>query len=108
MIGYLVVYVVLSTTGLILLRARLRSGEPINQLLLDPLLLIGAMCYALSFFTWLLTLRSFELTRAFPIFLGSSYAAVMVASVVLLNEQLTSSRLAGLVFVGVGMLLITR
>ena len=108
MIGYLAVYVVLSTTGLILLRARLRSGESINQLLLDPLLLVGAVCYALSFFTWLLALRSFELTRAFPIFLGTSYAAVMVASVVVLDEHLTSLRVAGLVLVGLGIVLISR
>ncbi len=108
MTPYLVAYVALSTAGLLLLRSRLGSGEAVGALATDPRFLLGAACYAASFLTWLLTLRQFEITRAFPIFLGSSYAAVTAGAVVVLGEHLTGARIAGIVLVGLGIVLIGR
>jgi len=107
-IPYLVVYVALSTSGLLLLRSRLEGGGSLGSLVSDPLLLLGAVCYALSFLTWLATLRYYEVTRAFPIFLGSSYAAVTIGAVLVLGEHLTGVRVAGIVLVGLGILLVGR
>lgn len=108
MIPYLVVYVTLSTAGLLLLRSRLEGGGSLSSLASDPLLLIGAACYALSFLTWLAALRYYEITRAFPIFLGSSYVAVTIGAVIVLGEHVTGVRIAGIVLVGLGILLIGR
>jgi multidrug transporter EmrE-like cation transporter len=107
-IPYLVVYVVLSTAGLLLLRSRLGSGESLGSLATDPRFLLGAACYAASFLTWLATLRHFEVTKAFPIFLGTSYAAVTVGAVFILGESLSTSRVVGIVLVGVGIVFIGR
>ena len=108
MIPYLVVYVALSTAGLLLLRSRLGSGAGLGDLVTDPRLLVGAACYAASFLTWLLALRHFEITRAFPIFLGSSYAAVTIGAVLVLGEHLTGLRVTGIVLVGLGIVLVGR
>jgi multidrug transporter EmrE-like cation transporter len=107
-IPYLAVYVTLSTAGLLLLRSRLGSGDGLGELATDPRFLLGAACYAASFLTWLLALRHFELTRAFPVFLGSSYAAVTIGAVVILGEHLTGLRVTGIVLVGLGILLVGR
>jgi multidrug transporter EmrE-like cation transporter len=107
-IPYLAVYVTLSTAGLLLLRSRLGSGDGLGELATDPRFLLGATCYAASFLTWLLALRHFELTRAFPVFLGSSYAAVTIGAVVILGEHLTGLRVTGIVLVGLGILLVGR
>ena len=108
MIAYLVAYVVFTSSGVLLLRARLGSGESISSLATDPRLIVGVVCYAASFLTWMAALRHFELTRAFPIFIGASYAAIALGAVALLGEHLTGLRLAGVVLVGVGILLIGR
>jgi drug/metabolite transporter (DMT)-like permease len=104
-IAYLVVYVTLSTTGLLLLRSRLAGAELAN-LPTDALFLLGGICYAVSFLTWMLALRRFEVVRAFPIFAGTSYAAVMLGAVLILGERLTEGGVAGAVLVGAGILLI--
>ena len=108
MIPYLVAYVTLSTSGLLLLRSRLGGGETPASLVLEPLFLLGAACYAASFLVWLLALRHFEITRAFPIFLGASYAAVTVGAVLILGEHVGPLRLAGIVLIGGGIVLVGR
>jgi multidrug transporter EmrE-like cation transporter len=107
-IPYLVVYVALSTAGLLLLRSRLGSGAGLGDVATDWRFLLGAVCYASSFLTWLLALRHFEITRAFPIFLGSAYAAAAIGAVLFLDEHLTGVRLTGIVLVGLGILLVGR
>jgi multidrug transporter EmrE-like cation transporter len=107
-IAYLVVYVALSTSGLLLLRSRLGGGETLASLASDPRLLLGAACYAASFLVWLLALRHFEITRAFPVFLGASYIAVTVGAVLILGEHLGPVRLAGVVLIGGGIFLVGR
>jgi len=44
----------------------------------------------------------------FPLFSGVTYATVTVAAAVVLDEQLTASRLAGIAFVAVGAVLLVR
>jgi multidrug transporter EmrE-like cation transporter len=108
MIPYLIVYVALSTTGLLLLRSRLGSGEDLASLLSDPRFLAGAVCYAASFLTWIAALRHYEITRIFPLFLGAGYACVTIGAVVILGEHLTVSRISGIVLVGAGIVLVGR
>jgi multidrug transporter EmrE-like cation transporter len=107
-IPYLVLYVVLSTVGLLLLRSRLGSGAAIGDIATDPRFLLGVACYAASFLTWLLALRQFEITRAFPIFLGSAYVAVTIGAVVVLGESVSLTRTAGIALIGVGIVLVGR
>jgi small multidrug resistance pump len=107
LIVYAAVYTALATTGLMLLRSRLDTAT-ITEALGDPGVYLGAVCYAASFGTFLLALRRFEVLTVFPVFTGVTYAAVAVGASVILGEELTPWRVAGLVLVGAGAILLVR
>jgi len=106
-LAYLVLYVILATTGLVLLRRSL-AGAEIPGVVADPQFLLGAAAYAASFLTFLLSLRQYEVLTVFPVFFGVAYAAVTLAAVLVLGEGLSVTRAAGLVLVGTGVLLLLR
>lgn len=105
--AYLVAYVVLSAAGLMLLRRSLADAS-FAEALSDPRFYAGAAGYALSFGTFLLSLRRYEVLTVFPVFLGCAYAAVAVGAAVFLGEALTPARVAGLALVGSGLVLLAR
>lgn len=92
---------------MILLRSSLADATT-SELLSDPRFYGGAASYALSFGTFLLSLRRFEVLTVFPVFLSVTYAAVAVCAAIFLDEPLTPLRIAGLVLVGSGVVLLTR
>jgi len=102
----LLAYVVLSTSGLLLLRTGLREDGGLTHFLRDPRVLTGAVLYAASFLTWLFALRRNELSLVYPIFIGTGYVVVVLASALLLDESLGATRLVGIALVGIGLLLI--
>jgi len=105
--AYLVVYVALTTTGVVLLRRSL-AGSEIPGVVVDPEFLLGMTAYAVSFLTFMLALRRFEVLTVFPVFFGIAYTSVTLAAVVVLDEELSTRRLAGIVLVGVGVFLLAR
>lgn len=107
LIAYAVVYTTLATAGLVVLRRSL-ADEAISELVRDPTVYAGGLLYAASFATFLLSLRSFEVLTVFPLFTGVTYATVTLAAALVLDESLTASRLAGIVLVGVGAVLLVR
>jgi len=102
----LLAYVVLSTSGLLLLRTGLRDDGSITDFLRDPRVLVGAVLYAASFLTWLFALRRNELSLVYPIFIGTGYVVIVLASAVFLDESLGTARLIGSALVGIGLLLL--
>ena len=102
----LLAYVVLSTSGLLLLRTGLRDEGGVADLIRDPRVLVGAVLYAASFLTWLFALRRNELSLVYPVFIGTGYVVIVLASALLLDESLGAARLVGIALVGVGLLLI--
>jgi len=54
------------------------------------------------------SLRRFEVLTVFPLFTGVAYATVTVAATVVLSEALTTSRVAGIVLVAAGAVLLVR
>jgi hypothetical protein len=107
LIAYTAAYTLLATSGLLLLRSRL-DGADIQAVLIDPRAYLGAVCYAASFGTFLLSLRRFEVLTVFPVFTGVTYAAVASGAAMVLGEPLGISRVAGLAFIGAGVMLLVR
>jgi multidrug transporter EmrE-like cation transporter len=105
--GYSLVYTVLATTGLILLRRSLANAT-LESVIADPAFFAGALCYAASFATFLLALRRFEVLTVYPTFTGLAYASVTVAAAIFLGESLTPSRVTGILLVGGGVTLLVR
>jgi multidrug transporter EmrE-like cation transporter len=105
--AYTVLYTTLATAGLVLVRRSLADAS-LSELVQDPGVYAGGLLYAASFATFLATLRSYEVLTVFPLFTGVTYATVTVAAALLLDEPLTTSRLAGIALVAVGALLLVR
>jgi multidrug transporter EmrE-like cation transporter len=107
LIAYAAVYTALATLGLVLLRRSLGDAA-LAETLRDPVFYLGALAYAASFGTFLASLRRFEVLTVFPLFTSLAYATVTVAAALVLDEPLTASRVAGIVLVGAGIVLLVR
>jgi multidrug transporter EmrE-like cation transporter len=105
--AYALAYTTLATAGLVVLRRTL-EGASITELARTPGLYAGGLLYAASFGTFLLSLRHFEVLTVFPLFTGITYATVVVASALFLDESLTPARLAGIALVAAGAVLLVR
>jgi undecaprenyl phosphate-alpha-L-ara4N flippase subunit ArnE len=70
-------------------------------------LLAGLSCYGLSTLLLVLALRKGELSLLYPV-ISLTYAWVMILSVMLLNEQLNSFKIAGLATIIFGVCLLGR
>jgi small multidrug resistance pump len=104
---YTVVYVALATTGLVLLRRSLADSS-LADIVAEPGFYLGFAFYAASFLTFLVSLRRFDVLTVYPVFSGLAYATVTVAAVWVLGEHLSAARLAGIVLVGAGVVLLVR
>ena len=110
---YLVVYAVLGTGGVLLLRTALKDVDGISvatakDLLAEPSFLLGFVLYALSFLTWLVALTRWEVVIAFPAFAGVGYACIVLGAYFFLGEALSPTRLAGILVIFAGMILLAR
>ena len=100
-------YTTLATLGLVVLRRTLADAS-VAEIVRTPGLYAGGLLYAASFGTFLASLRHFEVLTVFPLFTGVTYATVTLAAALLLHEQLTISRLAGIALVAAGAILLVR
>jgi multidrug transporter EmrE-like cation transporter len=107
---YIAAYAVLNSAGLLLVRSALKDRPSALTLgaLAEPRLILGLGLYALGFLAWIMTLRRYELATVYPVFVGVGYVSVVVASALLLSEQITVTRLMGILLVGVGVILVVR
>ncbi len=105
--AFALVYTILASLGLVVLRRTLADAS-LAEVLRSPGLYGGGLLYAASFATFLASLASFEVLTVFPLFTGVTYATVTLAAWLLLDEGLTASRLAGVGCVAVGAVLLIR
>jgi drug/metabolite transporter (DMT)-like permease len=108
---YVGLYAVLNAAGLLLLRAALKDrtdGTGLVALLADPRLIVGLVLYGLGFATWILSLRRYQLTTVYPVFVGVSYVSVLLAAVVILDESMSLANVLGVALIGAGVLFVVR
>ena len=110
---YVAAYALLSTGGVLLLRRALKDADELSfgtvrTLLVEPSFLLGFVLYALSFVTWLLALRRYEVVTIFPVFVGVGYACVVLGGYLFLGESLSAARVAGILVIFAGMALLFR
>ena len=76
--------------------------------MITNLWLWGAMlCYAVSILMWMSVLSKVEVSYAYP-FLSVGYIVAAVAGYMLFNENLSATRIAGIVVICIGVILISR
>jgi multidrug transporter EmrE-like cation transporter len=115
----LAINIVSSVSGQLLLKMGMRnmggfSLEAVTQdplvvfrIIFNPFIFIGLVLYVINVFLWLDVISRADLSYVYP-FLSISYAAVVIASWLILGEQMSWTRIVGVAVVTVGVYLISR
>jgi multidrug transporter EmrE-like cation transporter len=86
-------------------------GEGVLQFILsaamNPYIVGGIACWALSTTLWVLTLNRVDLSYAYPA-LSFGYVIVFLSSWLILEETLTLQRMAGVVLILAGIFVVLR
>lgn len=77
------------------------------QLISNPYLVIGIICYVSSLAVWLIVLSRVPVSFAYPI-ASLAYVTTAVGAVFLFNEYLSLTRIIGILVIIFGVFLITR
>jgi len=120
MIFYIVLYIFLTVSGLVLLKSGLAQTQIVGLvdliknlldfqfLLVHWKFVLGMICYASSFLTWMFLLSKKELSLIYPITVSIVYVAIMISSVVFFHEQFTLYKIIGVVLIGLGLLFLVK
>jgi multidrug transporter EmrE-like cation transporter len=98
--------------GMSSLRAEGASGQQpwsaaaLLQTLSHKYVLLGFLLYGLGALVWLLVLAKWDVSKAYPL-VGLGFVLTLVVGY-MLGEQVTAARLAGVVLISVGVLLVGR
>ena len=104
-----IIYVVLSSTGLVLFKAGTNS-HVIFQIFgfsISIKMIFGIMCYGLSFLLWLYIVSKLNLTFAMPLSVALVNILVVIESILVLKEKISLTQGIGIFVVLVGVTLIT-
>ena len=112
-----VLVVVLQVSGNLLLRegvvragglslALSTIGAEVKQLLLEPIFLIGVVLYGAASFVWFAVISSESLNTSYPLVVSLSFILVTVGATVLFGEPVSVQKVAGIVILLVGIVLV--
>lgn len=76
-------------------------------LLFDPLIFSGFLAAFLASLSWMAAMTKFDLSHAYP-YMSLNFVVVLVLSVWLLNEPLSSAKLIGVALIVVGTVVAAR
>lgn len=112
MIILFIAYILLSSSGLILFK--LGANNPTLSINIYSLhinysikLLIGILCYGLSFLLWMYIVSKSNLTIALPLSVALVNTLVIIESCIFLKEKITLIQGTGIFMVLLGVFLIT-
>ena len=104
---YVSVAVVLGTAAQIFLKAGTNATPVGLSLALDPRILAGVACYAVSLVVWILALSKTPVSIAYPM-VSLGFALNAALAWWLLGEAVTPMRMAGIGIIIVGVVLVAR
>ena len=106
-IVYISVAVVLGTAAQLFLKAGTNATPVGFGLVLEPRILAGAACYAVSLIVWILALSKTPVSVAYPM-VSLGFALNAGLAWWLLGESVTPLRMAGIGIIIVGVFLVAR
>jgi len=106
-LAYVLTAVVLGTAAQLLLKAGTNATPVGLGLALEPRILGGVACYAVSLVVWILALAKTPVSVAYPM-VSLGFALNAVLAWWLLGESLTALKMAGIGFIIVGVVLVAR
>ncbi len=104
------VYMLLSVSGIVLIRAgsgrtALSLADGLFQLKLDAFTLGGMCCYVVSFLMFMYILSLYKLSYIVPITTGIVQVLILLAAVIVFREKITTVNLVGVLVVISGIVL---
>lgn len=78
-----------------------------TRMILNPGILAGLFVYGVSAFLWVIVLSKVELSYAYPMIAGG-YVVVALLSWIIFHDQITPMRIAALVIIVMGVILLGR
>jgi multidrug transporter EmrE-like cation transporter len=99
--------ILLGACAQILMKLGTQHDSGLIQLFLNWQVLSGLALYGLSAILWILAISKVQLSFAYPM-VAFGYVIVFVASYFLFGDDLNVWRISGLVFIIVGVVLISR
>lgn len=115
---YILISVLLGATGQVLLKKGMlligpltlsivEIGDILLRLVTNPFVVLGLGTYVVSTVIWLVALSRVDLSYAYP-FVSLSYVLMLLASWLLLHENLSTIRLLGTFVIVMGVFLVSR
>ena len=104
---YIAVAVVLGTVAQLFLKAGTNVAPVGFGLALEPRILAGVACYAVSLIVWILALSKTPVSVAYPM-VSLGFALNAVLAWWLLGESLGALKMVGIGFIIVGVVLVAR
>ena len=84
-----------------------RDPLVVLRILFNPFVFVGLVLYVINVFLWFDIISKADLSYVYP-FLSMSYAAVVLASWLILGESLTWQRIAGVAIITVGVWIVSQ
>ena len=106
-LSYIVLAVLLGTGAQLFLKAGTNAAPVGLGLALEPRILAGVGCYAVSLIVWILALSRTPVSIAYPM-VSLGFALNAVLAWWLLGEAVTPMRMAGIGIIIVGVFLVAR
>ena len=84
-----------------------RDPMVLIRIFLNPYVFVGMLCYVVNVFLWFDIVSKENLSYVYP-FLSPAYAAVVLASALVLGEQLSWQRLVGVGIIMAGVFVVSQ
>jgi len=104
----LLIYAILGSLGLTFMKKTFNASQAITESIKSPVLIAGFGLYGFSFILWLKILQQYELSYAFPIASAALFTFISLFSWLLLDEQLNSMKIMGMVIIIIGIIVASR
>lgn len=104
-----IIYVILSTSGLILFKlgsSNLSIGlsKSIFSMNLPFLSLMGLLCYLCSFLLWMYLISKSDISFIVPLGVAVTNIAVLIGSYVILKESISGAAIVGTILIIIGVI----
>ena len=118
--GMVLGYVIFNSFGALIIKYKInKMGEVkfsslrivINyfiELLRSPLIIGGIISIFISAFVWMIALSRLQISVAYPVAVGLNFLVVVIIALLLLGEQLTFTKVIGILLIFISIFLLSR
>jgi multidrug transporter EmrE-like cation transporter len=113
-LGLVALSALLTSTANLLFRAAMSQTSNlsypaiVSRLLQCPPFYLGWGCYGIAAVIWFRVLKAEPLSSSYPILMGLTFIIVSTGAIVLFNEQISFMKIAGMIAILFGIVLVSR